>query len=81
MPKNYSVRILVSDIVGFGFYFAFGENLGKARSQFKKLSGKFPSKTARIIAFKGTVAALNKLVVQEDWMCRYPKGVIAIKVQ
>lgn len=46
-------------------YWAIGESLPKARANFKRVSGKFPTKKASIVAFTGELSDLENLQIDD----------------
>ncbi len=64
--------IVVRDVNGVVPYWAIDESLPKARARYKRLSGKFPSRNASIVAFTGTFEELQKIAVNDMGDIMYP---------
>lgn len=79
MTKNNI--IVVRDIVGPVPYWVMDEDLPKARSRFKRLTGKFPSKKASIIAFHGEDSELDSITINDLGDVSYSKQLIKIVLQ
>jgi hypothetical protein len=73
--------IIVRDIVGPVPYWASDETLPKARARFKRLTGKFPSKEASIMAFTGELEDLDKISIDDLGTINYPKNVTKVTIQ
>lgn len=73
--------IVVRDINGAVPYWAIDESLPKARARYKRLSGKFPSKKASIIAFTGNFEDLNELYVNDLGDVVYRKSLTKAVIQ
>lgn len=73
--------IIVRDAVGAVPYWAADESLPLVRSRFKRLSGKFPSKKASIVAFTGSVEDIDKIRVDDLGSISYPKTVSRVELQ
>ncbi len=80
MSKD-NTRVLVLDVVGAGVYYAIAGSLTSARAKFKKLSGKFPSSKATIMAFLGREEAMEHITVDKLCQITWPQGVTGIRVQ
>lgn len=66
--------IVVRDVIGATPYWATDESLPKVRSRFKRLTGKYPSKKASIIAFTGELEDLDQIAVNDMGDIHYPKS-------
>lgn len=73
--------IVVRDIVGSVPYWVIDETLPKAKSRFKRLAGKFPSKKASIVAFTGEYEHLNNLSVNDLGDVMYHKSLSKAVIQ
>ena len=73
--------IIVRDAVGYVPYWACDETLPKVKARFKRLSGKFPSKHAKIVVFTGSLEDLNKITVDDMGTINYPKTVVRAEIQ
>lgn len=73
--------IIVRDVNGAVPYWASGDSLPQARKNYKKFSGKFPSKKASIIAFEGHKIDIEKIWVNDLGDVSYPKTVTKIILQ
>ena len=78
MQQTY---VVVRDIVGPVPYWAIDESLPKAKSRFKRLSGKFPSNKASIVAFTGKSEDLDKISVNDLGDIHYPKALTRSVIQ
>jgi hypothetical protein len=76
-----NTRIVVRDIVGPVPYWAIDETLPKAKARFKRLSGKFPSNKATILAFTGEQDHLDELYVNYLGDIRYHKSLTKAVIQ
>lgn len=65
--------VVVRDIVGPVPYWAIDESLPAVKARFKRLSGKFPSNKASIIAFTGEFQKLDQIYVNDLGDISYPK--------
>lgn len=73
--------IVVRDAVGAVPYWACDDSLPKVKARFKRLSGKFPSKSASIVAFTGSFEDLEKIAVNDLGDISYPKTVVKAVIQ
>lgn len=73
--------IVVRDVVGSTPYWAADESLPKVRARFKRLTGKFPSKKASIVALTGEYEQLEKVFVNDLGDISYPKGLTLANIQ
>ncbi len=62
-------------------YWVCDEDLPSAKKRFKRLSGKFPSKHASIIAFSGSPEDLEKITIDDMGTINYPKHLEQIVLQ
>lgn len=73
--------IVVRDVVGAVPYWATDESLPEARARFKRLTGKFPSSKASIVAFTGTFENLQGLTVNDMGDISYHKDLVKSVIQ
>lgn len=73
--------VVVRDIVGPVPYWTTDEDLPKAKARFKRLSGKFPSSKASIIAFTGEWEHLQLIEVNDLGDIVYPKELTKAVIQ
>lgn len=73
--------VVVRDAVGAAPYWATDEDLAKARARFKRLSGKFPSSKASIIAFTGELEDLDNIQVDDLGDIHYSKKLVKTVIQ
>lgn len=73
--------IVVRDAVGAVPYWATDISLPKVKARFKRLSGKFPSASASIIAFTGKFEDLEEITVDDLGDIRYPKALTKSVIQ
>lgn len=80
MTKTISY-IVVRDAVGVVPYWAIDTSLPKVKARFKRLTGKFPSKHASIVAFAGSFEDLEELTVNDLGDIIYRKSLEKIILQ
>lgn len=73
--------VVVRDVVGAVPYWATDESLPKVRARFKRLSGKFPSKKASIVAFTGSLEDLDNIAVNDMGDVMYSKNLVKSVIQ
>lgn len=73
--------IVVRDVVPPVPYYVVEESLPKARARFKRLTGRFPSKKASIIALTGTFEDLQQISVDDMGSVSYPKTLTKAVIQ
>lgn len=73
--------IVVRDVVPPVPYWVVDEDLAKARARFKRLTGKFPSAKASIIALTGEWEDLQKISVDDMGDVHYPKTLTKAVIQ
>lgn len=73
--------VVVRDVVGFVPYWTIDESLPLARARFKRLTGKFPSSKASIVAFTGKFEHLNNLQVNDLGDVIYHKSLTKAVIQ
>lgn len=78
MIKTY---IVVRDVVPPVPYWAIDEDLPKARARFKRLSGRFPSSKASIVALTGEWEDLQNISVDDMGTIQYPKTLTKAVIQ
>jgi hypothetical protein len=82
MNQIVVVRDVVQSHVGYAVpYWAIDEDLPSVRARFKRLSGKFPSKKASILAFSGSAQEIDKVSVNDMGDITYPKTLTKIVLQ
>jgi hypothetical protein len=74
-------KIVVRDVVGPVPYWAADEDLPKVRARFKRLSGKFPSSKASIIAFTGDLDDLDNISINDLGDISYSKKLAKVVIQ
>lgn len=79
--QNVQTYIVVRDVEGAIPYWVIEEDLPKAKARFKRLSGKFPSSKASIIAFTGKFEDLNNLSVNDLGDISYSKKLTKSVIQ
>lgn len=72
--KGHETYVVVRDVIGATPYWATDVSLPKVRSRFKRLTGKYPSKEASIVAFTGEVEELDQIAVDDMGDIHYPKS-------
>ena len=70
--------IIIRDTNGVVPYWSSGYNLKEARANYKKHSGKFPSKNAIYRVYRGTREDLDKIEINDLGDIIYPKKVTQI---
>ena len=78
---NMETLIYIRDTNGVVPYWAADETLPKAKARYKRLSGKFPSKNASIVAFTGSYEDIQKIGVNDLGDISYPKTVTRVVIQ
>lgn len=73
--------VVVRDIVGSVPYWAIDESLPKVKARFKRLSGKFPSKKASIVALTGDYEKLEQISVNDLGDLSYSKDLSFAVIQ
>lgn len=73
--------IIVRDIVGSVPYWAGDETLPKARARFKRLTGKYPSTKASIVAFTGSFEDINNIQINDLGDITCSKAVVKTIIQ
>lgn len=73
--------VVVRDVVGSVPYWAADESLPKVKARFKRLTGKFPSKKASIVALTGEYEHLEKVFVNDLGDISYPKELTLAVIQ
>lgn len=73
--------IVVRDVIGVCPYWVIDETLPLARARFKRLSGKFPSKKASIIAFTGSLTELESISVNDLGDIQYNQKLVKSIIQ
>lgn len=73
--------VVVRDVIGSVPYWVIYEGLPEARTRFKRLTGKFPSKKASIIAFTGEFKDLDRLTVNDLGDIIYSRGLTKAVLQ
>ncbi len=73
--------IVVRDTIGPVPYWVIDESLPKAKQRFKRLTGKFPSAKASIVAFTGPTEELDKLQVNDLGDVIYSKKLTRAQIQ
>lgn len=73
--------IVVRDVVPPVPYWVIDESLPKARARFKRLTGKFPSKKASIVALTGPTDDLENIYVDELGTLHYAKTLTKAVIQ
>lgn len=76
-----SQHIIVRDVVGAVPYWAGDETLPQVRARFKRLTGRFPSKKASILAFEGDLDLIDKITINDLGDILYSKDLTTIKIQ
>ena len=74
-------RVVVRDAVGPVPYWAVDEDLPKVKARFKRLSGRFPSNRASIIAFTGEWKHLELIEINDLGDITYPKELTKAVIQ
>lgn len=73
--------IVVRDIIGPVPYWVMDETLSQARARFKRLSGRFPSKKASIIALTGSNDDLDSVTINDLGDVSYNKNLVMAVIQ
>lgn len=73
--------IIVREPIGPIPYWGSGETLTKARTNFKKVSKKFPTKRASIVAFKGSSEDIDLVQINDLGDINYPRSLKRIEIQ
>ncbi len=73
--------IVVRDIVGPVPYWVIDESLPKSKARFKRLTGKFPSKNATMLAFTGKTEHLENIQVNDMGDILYHKSLTKAVLQ
>lgn len=73
--------IVIRDTNGAVPYWVIDENLPKAKARYKRLSGKFPSKKASIIAFTGSFENLDNIYINDMGDIEYHKDLVKSVIQ
>jgi len=73
--------IIVRDVNGAVPYWAADHTLPLVKARYKRLSGKFPSKNASIIAFTGPSEDLEKIQINDMGDISYPKTLARAEIQ
>jgi hypothetical protein len=76
-----STKIVVRDVVGSVPYWAMGDTLPLAKKNFKKYSGRFPSKNASIIALTGDNQYIDTITVHDLGDVIYNQNLSLVKIQ
>lgn len=74
-------HIVVRDIVGPVPYWVIDIDLPKAKARFKRLTGKFPSSKASIVAFTGTPEFIDEISVNDLGDIIYNKNLTRATIQ
>lgn len=74
-------RIIIRDVVPPVPYWVIDEDLPKAKSRFKRLTGRYPSNKASIIALTGNFEDLEKVFVNDIGDLSYPKTLTKAVIQ
>lgn len=73
--------IVVREVVGAVPYWALDESLPDVRARFKRLTGKFPSSKASIVAFTGKVEDLDNISIDDMGSISYSKQLTRSVIQ
>lgn len=79
--SNRMTYVVIRDTNGAVPYWAIDVSLPEVRARYKRLSGKFPSKKASIIAFTGSFEDLNELSVNDMGDIEYRKNLVMAVLQ
>ena len=78
---NLHTFVVVRDVISPVPYWAIDESLPKVKARFKRLTGKFPSKRASIVALTGDYEYLEKVFVNDLGDISYPKELTLAVIQ
>jgi hypothetical protein len=73
--------VIIRDVVGYTPYWASDDTLPQARARFKRLTGKFPSSKATIVAFAGESKHIDAIIIDDLGDIRYNKALTKIVIQ
>lgn len=79
--NSMETTIFIRDTNGVVPYWACDETLPLAKARYKRLSGKYPSKKASIIAFTGTSEQIDAIRINDLGDISYPKDITKIVLQ
>ncbi len=73
--------IVVRDVINAVPYWACDEGLPAVKQRFKRLTGKYPSKKASIIAFQGKFEDVDNISVNDLGDINYSKNLTKVVIQ